>query len=224
MSSSEPEPSTAGPTTGQVLAAVQRAVRHAPRPGADASTAAVLAHLALAPRSAAGRRARGALERLEAVGMLTRSPAHGRTGWRLAARGRTRLAALRTGGAELLLPESPQHRAWREARAAAEREVSRFRSALSGAARELETLAGERGPPPASDAILELAVRVQSAARRLASALHCLHEWREPDDASPDVDTFDEPFRGIQQGVPSRSVQALRAGRRNVRLWAEARD
>src|SRR5258708_9745800 len=82
------------PSCGWVLAAVQRAVRHAPRPGDDASTAAVLAHLGVDRRSAAARRARAALARLEAVAMLVRSRARGRTCWRLAARGHIRLRLL----------------------------------------------------------------------------------------------------------------------------------
>jgi hypothetical protein len=222
MHSSEPAPGDdpdRHPASALVLAAVQRAVRHAPQPGAEASTAAVLVHLDLAPRSAAARRAREALERLHAVGMLRRTRLRGRTCWRLAPRGGARLRALRRHGAGPVLPESPQHRAWRLARALAGRESDRLRHELIAALSELETLALAGGAPASSDALLAVGAGVCEAARRLASALHCLHEWHEPADDRADVDARDEPPGPGAEGVPGARLRDLRAGRRNVRLW-----
>jgi hypothetical protein len=194
-------------------------VRHAPRPGADASTAAVLAHLDLAPRSAAARHARAALERLHAVGMLHRSRQRGRICWSLAPRGTARLRALHRRGAGPPLPESPQHRAWREAQALADAELGRLRRDLVAALAELETLIAGAGPRAVADALLVQGARVGEGARRLASALHCLDAWREPVDERADVDTHAEPPGPGAEYVPAARLRALRAGRRNVRLW-----
>ena len=157
--------------------------------------------------------------------MLASSRAHGRTSWRPGPGGRARLRALRSAGMAPALPESPQHRAWREARAAARARIGVFRVQLADAARELETLAA-RDPPPASDALLALGAGVADRARRLASAVHCLHEWHEPDDAHADVDTIDQPAApaaalGAASFLTASRLGALRAGRRNVRLWDE---
>ena len=79
--------------------------------------------------------------------------------------------------------------------------MERLRDALAASARELETLA-VRDPPPGSGTLLHAGDSAAAAARRLASAAHCLHEWREPEDDVADT-------RGP-------------AGLRNVRLWADS--
>jgi hypothetical protein len=210
------------PREALVLAAVERADRHRPppRPGstapAGARVADVVEHLGPAhpgrPRPAELRRT---LAGLAAAGLFEAARRHGVEVWALSPRGRRRL---RASGATAELPESPQHRAWRHARTDAAQELPRFRAALAedlAAAREL--LAAE--PPPASDAWLELAERLHSHARLLGSAQHCLREWPEPSDAAADVD--ERAGRGDESLAPEHRsrLRALRAGRRNPRLW-----
>jgi hypothetical protein len=116
------------------------------------------------------------------------------------------------------LPESPQHRAWQNARTAAAQEIGRFRESarerLERAARLLEA-----EPPPRSDAWLELAEELQRACRRVASATYCLYEWAEPDDDRADVDAHTDPDDDALDADERARRRARRAGRRNVRLW-----
>ncbi len=68
-----------------------------------------------------------------------------------------------------------------------------------------------------ADEWLVLGRRLSFECRRLASARYCLHEWPEPDDAERDADDI-----GAGAGAPAPPwLRALRAGRRNVRLWRE---
>jgi hypothetical protein len=213
----------AQPCEELVLAAVDRAGRHhraGDTPAVPVWT--ILEHLGVARRSAEARSVRSQLDALRAAGLLECSRRHGVTTWQLAVEGRRRLRrALRAGRTEAL-PESPQHRAWRNARTTAAQEIERFctelREQLSAA-----TLLLEADPPPRSDAWLELAEVLSRACRLVGSASHCLYEWSEPDDALADVD------EGIDPGDEQRSrdelarLRALRAGRRNIALWSHAR-
>jgi hypothetical protein len=47
--------------------------------------------------------------------------------------------------------------------------------------------------------------------RRMAVAIHCLHEWREPDDARPDIDERVEP---TDKGLPP--FERLRRSQRRI--------
>jgi hypothetical protein len=118
------------------------------------------------------------------------------------------------------LPESPQHRAWRNARTAAANEIERFARSL-GADLDRATRLLEADPPARSDAWFELGERVQRAAWRLASAGYCLREWSEPDDSRADVDDRVEPGdEGLDSAELARR-RARRLGRRNITLWDE---
>jgi hypothetical protein len=129
--------------------------------------------------------------------------------------------ARRDGDGVPPLPESPQHRAWRNARTAAAEELERFRASLRERLRRAELLL-DAEPPPHSDAWLELAQELQRACRRVASASHCLYEWSEPDDERPDVDQRSEPGDAELDEDERARRQARRAGRRNLRLWDDA--
>ena len=98
------------------------------------------------------------------------------------------------------MPESPQHRYWREARSAATARIGdvrdELRSALDGAA---VLLADEDAT---SDAWYALAAA--RTCKRVGSATHCLREWAEPGDNAADA--------------PSDEHR----GRRNYRLWDRA--
>lgn len=115
------------------------------------------------------------------------------------AKGKRRLAAARRrGGIEL--PESPQHRAWRQSRQAATERVEEFRSTLRTELDQAVKLL-ERKRSPDSDCWHDLARRLGRSCERLGSATYCLYEWVEPDDARADIAPW--PL----------------TGRRNTGLW-----
>jgi hypothetical protein len=104
--------------------------------------------------------------------------------------------------ARVQLPESPQHRAWRHARAAATQEIERFQGALHASLTDALAQVQDADTPRSSLEWFALAERLRRDAWLVGSASHCLHEWQEPDDARADSD----------HGPP---------GRRNVALWRE---
>jgi hypothetical protein len=191
-----------------VLAAVERAISHH-RKGSSAVPAwEVYDHLGLSKRSGAARRVRTQLDALEAAGSLERSRRHGVPLWALTSTGRRRLQRARQAGNVPELPESPQHRAWRNARASAAQEIERFRQGLRECLEQGLALL-DADPPADSDAWFLLGQRLCPACSRLGSAVHCLREWQEPDDAHADID---------HDAVP-RVGAFHRVGRRNIRSW-----
>jgi len=225
-----------GPGEAQVLAALLRAERHrVPRPG-PAPLRALLAHLALPARSSAARQVRELLGEMERRGLVGRGREHSVPVWSLSPAG----ARVLGGQAAQALPESPRHRDWRHARAAAGQELPRFCARLAATLAEAERMLarteGELGPaarPPAaagretdrgpagpdpapgSDAWLALGRRLAGDCRRVGSAWHCLREWSEPGEEAPDPDA---PAAGQPDSAARR---ARLAGLRNVRLWRE---
>jgi len=220
---SHPEsPSRSGqqgdPSRILVLSAIERAERHRQGGTPGVSVRAVLAHLGSPPRSVAARAVRLHLETLLLSGSVQRDRRRGREVWALTRAGSGQLRRAERSGRVGELPESPQHRAWRTARTMAGLELERFRSVLAERLLEAcELLAAD--PQPPSDAWLELAEALSGAARRVGAASHCLHEWREPDDARADVDERDGPGDRLLDPPARARIRALRAGRRNIRLW-----
>jgi hypothetical protein len=200
-----------------VLAAVRRAVLHGRAGDTGAPLRAVLAHLSIARRTARARAARERLDDLTGRGALQRATKHSVPVWKLAPAGARRLAAAERGGRAPVLGESPQHVAWRRGRAAAEQELARFAARLdadlSEAGEMLAALSEGSGAAPHSDRWFALGRRLLGDCRRLGSAWHCLHEWSEPRDERADRDES-------RQGEPAE-LRTLRAGRRNVTLWAD---
>jgi hypothetical protein len=218
--------SAARPDDRLVLAAVDRAAIH--RGGAPfaAPLWAILAHLALARRSAAARHVRLRLGALADAGELASARSHGVILWALTRQGQDSLRRARESGELPPLPESPQHRAWRSARSAASEEIGRFRRGLQELLDTTAALLAD--PSTGSDAWLERGEQLRRACRVLASATHCLHEWEEPEDAVADIDRRADPpaFRAPagETELDARALarrRALRAGRRNIRLWRE---
>ena len=203
------------------LAAVERAVRHRPagRPRA-APLWEIYEHLGVSSRSRAGRCVRAQLAALDGSA-LSRAKRHGVETWELTRAGRRRLSRLRAKGELPGLPESPQHRAWREARAFAEQRLEGFWSALlDDVQRGHDLLDSHRVPGrPPSDVWFELAERLHQECRQLAAATYCLSEWQEPDDARADVDHHTDPDDRALDAKERAKRQARRAGRRNTRLW-----
>jgi DNA-binding PadR family transcriptional regulator len=189
-------------TDGLILAALERAERQTG--SSEVWLRVFVEHLGFEPRAPTSRRLRPDLGYLCHAGLLRRGEAKGREYWSLTAEGREELARSRAADVIGELPESPQHRAWREARMRARAELPGFRRlvhAVLGEARELS--AGyEHG---ASLECFELAELLSSALWLLGSATHCLAEWQEPEDHIADVDRDPGPAPG------RRAVSAWRA-------------
>jgi ribosome-binding protein aMBF1 (putative translation factor) len=201
-----------------VLAAIDRAERHDPHDRPGVPTWGIYDHLALPRRSGPARRLRARLDALEAAGSLARSGRHGVPTWALTSTGRRRLTLARRAGNVPELPESPQHRAWRDAKTTAAQEIDRFLSSVRDALDDATGLL-DADRSVTSDAWFELGERLQRDCRRVGSATHCLREWNEPDDARPDVDDHCDPSdKGLDPDEQDKR-RARRAGRRNVRLW-----
>lgn len=208
-------------TQALVLAAVDRAVHHQQTGTAGAAPVwAVYEHAGVSQRSGAGRRLRGQLAVLDGS-WLARGKHRSVETWALTPAGKRRLSRLRRNDELPGLPESPQHRAWREAHALAGQRIEGFRVALL---EEMERAQGLLGDPsaaggPSSDVVFELGERLHRACRRLGSATHCLYEWGEPDDAHADVDDRTDPGDRVFDPRERALRHARRAGRRNTRLW-----
>lgn len=106
-----------------VLAAIDRAARHRERDTVPAWE--VYAHLGFPNRSGGARAARRQLDALTEGGALERSRRHGVEVWSPTLVGKHRLGAAGT----VELPESPQHAAWRTARALAGQKIEHFTDA-----------------------------------------------------------------------------------------------
>lgn len=203
-----------------LLAAIARAELHRAREERGAPVWSVLEHLDVPRRSRAARTVRTQLERLAAAGALRRERVRGVDLWSLRPAGRRRLSEARHAGRLPELPESPQHRRWREARAAAAEAIDGFRGRLQGRLASAGRLLEGR-PQASSDVWLELGEQLRRDCQLLASAIHCLHEWPEPDDADADLDERSEPSDGGLDARERARRRARRAGRRNVSLWGE---
>jgi hypothetical protein len=182
-----------------ILAAIDRAERHTQRQ--DVPIWQVQEHLSVPRRSGRGRQVRARVLALADVGLLEPRRRNGVDVWTLTAAARRRLR--RTPSIAEALPESPQHRKWREARTLAEQEAGRFAERMRATVAEAKAMLDAEGTPAFSDDWAALATRLSRAASLLASATHCLHEWEEPSDEAADVE--DDGIRG----------------RRNVRLWRD---
>ncbi|HYM53932.1 MAG TPA: hypothetical protein VES97_01110 [Solirubrobacteraceae bacterium] len=201
-----------------MLAAIDRAERHRVRDTPGAPSGEILRHLDIAKGSADARRVYSLLAELE-PGTVERSRPHGVPCWTLTRNGRRRLQRALGAGQLPPLPESPQHRAWRQARITAGQEITRLRLSLRDAAAEASDLLDVQADPgPPSDEWFELADRLQRAAWQLGAASHCLYEWAEPDDAEADIDDQDPADDGLDPAERKR-LWVRRAGRRHVQQW-----
>jgi transcriptional regulator with XRE-family HTH domain len=178
-----------------ILAALARAELHKGNDKPGVLYATLVEHLGLRKGAVTSRRLRPRLRELVAAGLVGESRRRGYDVLALTPKGRRR-----TRDAEpVALPESPQHRRWREARAAATERIGEFRDELRSALDEAAALLTDEDAP--SDAWYALAEQVGKACQRVGSATHCLREWPEPDDAKPDI------------------ASDKHRGRRNHRLW-----
>lgn len=206
-----------------LLAAVDRAERHRTAVTTAASKVEgvplwqVVDHLGFLRGSWTTRRLRPQIDALESTGLLAGCRRHGIAVWALTSTGRRRLETARQAGEVGDLPESPQHRAWRHARAAASERIDGFREQVHGAVNEASGLLATS--EVRSDAWLALGERLQRACWQLASASHCLSEWGEPDERRPDVDEYREVGDEALDQDERRQRRLRRTGRRNTRTW-----
>ena len=191
------------PSDELLMAAIERAEIHSGRDEPGVLLANAACHLGLPFHSGTSRRLRPKLAALQSAGLVEPLRRHSLDLWTVTSAGRDRLNAVR---AEIgPLPEAPQHKAWREARAAAGERIAGFRGDVRGALDEaIDLLEADREASSAT--WFEFADRLHESCGRLASAIHCLREWPEPDDSRPDRD--DEPPYN-------------RRGRRSTRGWDE---
>jgi len=116
------------------------------------------------------------------------------------------------------LPESPQHQAWRAARALAEWEIEQFRSAMADVLTEATALLDGSG---SSDGWFEMADRLRKAAWRLGSATYCLLQWSEPTDDRADIDDHSMASDVLLGDEERARCSHRRSGRRNTNLWRD---
>jgi hypothetical protein len=109
---------------------------------------------------------------------------------------------------------------WRRAHTAAGERIEGFREQVRHAVAEAAGLLDAEST--GSDAWFAAAEELYSACRQLGTAVYCLREWQEPDDARADVDDGCEP--GDDQLDPDERgrVWRLRSGRRSVWQWLDA--
>jgi hypothetical protein len=170
-----------------VLGAIDRAECHTRGRGEGVRMSTLAEHLGFVHGAWTARGLRPQLDALIDAGALERVKRQGIVRWVLTVKGRRR--AVRARGT-VVLPESPQHRTWRQTRKKAVEQIDGLREdahrAVQGAGRLLE-----RGEAD-SEALFLLAVGLKDALQYLGSATYCAREWAEPDDARADKD--DDPL------------------------------
>jgi len=199
-----------------VLAAIDRAERHRGGDARGVPVWHVMDHLDIPRRSGRARRLHARLDELEAAGSIERSRRHSNPVVALTSHGRRCLSRARRAGESVELPESPQHRRWRDARRLAEQEIDRVREHLRGSlAVAGEMLDGDLSPD--SDMWFVLAERLRHGCRCMGSVSYCLYEWVEPSDELADIDDRREPIDMCLDSHGQNRRRALRAGRRSIR-------
>lgn len=203
-------------TDDLILAALDRAECHRGYQGAPRW--AILEHLSITPQSKKGREVKTRLPKLVQAGLIKPGRKYGTEQWILTPKGRKHLSQIPEAAASL--PESPQHRKWRDARDAAEQEIEGFYLRLRDRVDAAADLLSMPMPPGASsDEWFEIGELLHRACRRLGSATYCLHEWAEPpeDQADPDdrADLSDDRYPADER----KRRQARRAGRRSPLWW-----
>jgi hypothetical protein len=178
-----------------ILAALKRAELHSGRDQVDAHYFSIVAHLGLTMGSSTGHKLRPRFRAMEATGLIRGFKRHGAIVHTATPKGER---VLKEAG-EVVPPESPQHRRWREAREAASERISGFHDDLRALMSDGATLLADEATD--SEAWFRFGEKVGKACKRLGSATYCLREWVEPDDATADIE------------------DSRRLGRRNPRSW-----
>lgn len=205
-----------------VLAAVERAARHSVPDEAGRSPGArwqdILDHLGQITSSRFETpRIVEPMDRLERAELIRTTPESPPDRWMLTAKGEKHLAAQKASD-QIALPESPQHRRWREARDRAAAQIEEFFDDLVASMEAASDLFN--APSPHSDEWFRAAERMRNAAWQAGSAMHCLYEWPEPDeDGGPDVDVLCEPGDHTHTPDDLAERQRRRSRRRTYTYW-----
>ncbi len=176
-----------------ILAAIRRAELHSRhRDGPGTTYSQVVDHLGLRMGSATGHKLRPRFRAMEAAGLIAPAKRHSLIFYAATRKGQRVLKA----AGEVELPESPQHREWREAHTAAAERIQGFHDDLRVLLREGRTLLADDAPDSA--AWYAFGKRVARACSRLGSATYCLREWAEPSDDTRDHDGPDRGSRNTR--------------------------
>jgi hypothetical protein len=145
------------PSKELVLAAIERAELHRmrhddydryrgkpDRPGVLLAT--IKEHLGLARGGWSTIRLRPTWDELQATGLIEQSRRSGMVAWKLTSTGQAHLDRARLTGDIGALPESPQHRHWREARATATTRIGEFGQKLQAVLGEAAGLLDAHDP------------------------------------------------------------------------------
>jgi len=181
-----------------ILAALARAELHRGRDEPGAHYSDIVAHLGLKMRSSTGHKLRPRIREMETAGLIRGFKRLGMIAYAPTPNGE-RVLKEAAAQAAIVLPESPQHRQWREGRAAAAERIGGFRDDLRAILSEGVALLADEATD--SEAWAVLGEKAGEVCKRLGSATYCLREWVEPNDALADID------------------DSRRLGRRNPRSW-----
>ncbi len=180
----------------ELLAAIARAELHGG--GHAAAWSRVLEHLGFVRSGAITRKLGPQRRALLDAGAVEQIQWLGFPHFALTRAGRRRLSRARRRGAQVVLPESPQHREWRRKHELAARAIERYRARVREALEQASTLLDDEHAD--SLAWVALSKRLQNRAEQLGAAIYCLREWAEPDDARRDADPnrpFDDRRRSL---------------------------
>jgi hypothetical protein len=176
----------------RLLLAIGRARDHAD-PGDERRVhrKRIAEHLGFAHSSTTTKLLQPQLEAMEGEGLLEAVRSRGADYWRLTPKGSRRVGSLRKSKRSESLPESPQHREWRQAKEVAQAQLPEIMEDLhADLERGLELgnssfhrFAG--GDVSLSD-LRRLGVRLKTDFSLFATGLYCLFEWSEPSDAKRD--------------------------------------
>ena len=149
------------PSNIAILAAVERAARHGRSD--EVRTETVIEHLGFVPEKGVLGPLRHRLDNLRNYGDLTRAARGDGESWVLTSEGRKRLDKSYAAGEVGELPESPQHRAWREARVQAALRIEGFETELGRLLEEAANLIQQPLPRPHSSKWFSLGQRLSFA-------------------------------------------------------------
>ncbi len=172
-----------------VLAAIDRAERHRGGTGEGVRMSNLAEHLGFVHGAWTTLGLRPQLDALIKAGALERVKRQGLVRLVLTEEGRTQAARARR---TIVLPESPQHRAWRQTRKKAVERIDGLREEARRVVQDAGRLLDAEEAD--SEALFLLAVRLGEALQYLGSATYCAREWAEPDDARADADDDRPPW------------------------------
>jgi hypothetical protein len=202
-----------------VLAALDRGERHRGTEAPGVPIWEILEHLDAPKRTKQDRATRAVLHELEASGAIKTERRRSVSLWVMTKKGAGWLRRARRAGKGPVLPESPQHRLWREAQEIAELEMSGLRQTLTSQLQHGQLLLSEPERHVSSDAWFDLSDRLERSAWMIGSASHCRWEWQEPNENQPDKDTRCDPGDEQLTTTERKRLITLRSSRRNLRRW-----